>query len=152
MCCSFSTTSIGAAIVDESGKIISESLSSQLAIHLRNGGIIPPIARDLHREKIASVVTECLDKSGLHPSQLSAVAVTYGPGIALSLVVGLNYAKKLAKEWQKPLIPVHHMEAHALTIRMVKDVPFPFLYMLISGKHSNSEGFTNFLTAFGGGI
>ncbi|OQV24045.1 putative tRNA N6-adenosine threonylcarbamoyltransferase, mitochondrial [Hypsibius exemplaris] len=126
----------GVAIVDESGRIISEVMSSQLAVHIRNGGIIPPIARDMHREKIESVVAECLQKSGLDPSQLSAVAVTYGPGLALSLLVGLEYAKKMAKRWKKPLIPVHHMEAHALTIRMVDDVDFPFIVVLISGGHS----------------
>jgi N6-L-threonylcarbamoyladenine synthase len=124
----------GAAIVDEDGRIISEALSSQLAVHLRNGGIIPPIARDLHREKIESVVAECLLKSGLDPAQLSAIAVTNRPGMSLSLFVGLNYAKKIAALWNKPLIPIHHMEAHALTIRMVEDVKFPFLVMLISGN------------------
>lgn len=123
----------GAAIVDEQGNLISESLYTQLPIHIRNGGIIPPIARDLHREKIDSVVTECIQKSGLRPSDLEAVAVTTHPGLALSLLVGTVYAKKIAKEWKKPLIPIHHMEAHALTIRMVEDVQFPFLVLLISG-------------------
>lgn len=123
----------GAAIVDDSGSIISEALSSQLQVHLRNGGIIPPVARDLHKQKIESVVEECLMKSKLDISQLEAVAVTNRPGMPMSLLVGLNYAKVIAAKWKKPLIPIHHMEAHALTIRMVEDIPFPFMTMLISG-------------------
>ncbi len=92
----------------------------------RLGGIIPPLARDLHAVNIAKVVQKCLDVVPL--SQLDAIAVTNRPGLVLSLDVGLRHAKKLCQEALEhsgrrlPLIPVHHMEAHALTVRMVHKV------------------------------
>ncbi|XP_063231943.1 tRNA N6-adenosine threonylcarbamoyltransferase, mitochondrial isoform X2 [Bacillus rossius redtenbacheri] len=99
------------------------------------GGIIPPIARDLHQQHIERVVGEALSASGLQPGDLDAVAVTVKPGLPLSLRVGLEYSKQLARAAAKPLIPIHHMEAHALTIRMTRQVQFPFLVLLISGGH-----------------
>lgn len=102
----------------------------------RTGGIIPTVAQQLHRESIEVVVHEALERSGVAPSQLSAVATTVKPGLALSLGIGLEFSKKFVRKHNKPFIPIHHMEAHALTIRMLQPVPFPFLVLLVSGGHS----------------
>ncbi|XP_076858455.1 tRNA N6-adenosine threonylcarbamoyltransferase, mitochondrial [Brachyhypopomus gauderio] len=126
----------GAAVMDETGKILGESLHSQKEVHLKAGGIIPTVAQNLHRENICRVVQEALEKSGVAPCELSAVATTVKPGLALSLGVGLQFSLSFVKLHQKPFIPIHHMEAHALTVRMFQLVEFPFLVLLVSGGHS----------------
>lgn len=102
----------------------------------RTGGIIPTVAQQLHRENIERVVQEALERSGVAPSQLAAVATTVKPGLALSLGVGLEFTRQLVRRHDKPFIPIHHMEAHALTVRMLQPVSFPFLVLLVSGGHS----------------
>ncbi|XP_012706507.2 probable tRNA N6-adenosine threonylcarbamoyltransferase, mitochondrial isoform X1 [Fundulus heteroclitus] len=126
----------GAAVMDGSGAILGESLHSQKEVHLRTGGIIPTVAQQLHRENIQRVVQEALDRSGVAPAELSAVATTVKPGLALSLAVGLEFSRRFVRRHNKPFIPIHHMEAHALTVRMLHAVPFPFLVLLVSGGHS----------------
>ncbi|KAJ8012882.1 hypothetical protein DPEC_G00047490 [Dallia pectoralis] len=126
----------GAAVMDETGVILGESLHSQKEVHLKTGGIIPTIAQQLHRENIGRVVQEAMERSSIFPSQLSAVATTVKPGLALSLGIGLEFSLSFVKKHQKPFIPIHHMEAHALTVRMLQPVLFPFLVLLVSGGHS----------------
>ncbi|XP_020488798.1 tRNA N6-adenosine threonylcarbamoyltransferase, mitochondrial [Labrus bergylta] len=126
----------GAAVLDETGHILGESLHSQTEVHLRSGGIIPPVAQQLHREHIERVVHEALERGNVDPCQLSAVAATVKPGMALSLGIGLEFSRKFVRQHNKPFIPIHHMEAHALTVRMLQPVPFPFLVLLVSGGHS----------------
>ncbi|KAG7240509.1 hypothetical protein INR49_026793 [Caranx melampygus] len=126
----------GAAVLDEKGAILGESLHSQKEVHLRTGGIIPTVAQQLHRDHIERVVQEALERSGVDPSQLSAVATTVKPGLALSLGIGLQFAQRFVRQHNKPFIPIHHMEAHALTVRMLHPVAFPFLVLLVSGGHS----------------
>ncbi|XP_029386606.1 tRNA N6-adenosine threonylcarbamoyltransferase, mitochondrial [Echeneis naucrates] len=126
----------GAAVVNEKGVILGEALHSQKEVHLRTGGIIPTVAQQLHRENIGLVVQEALERSGVDPSQLSAVATTVKPGMALSLAVGLEFSQSFVRKFSKPFIPIHHMEAHALTVRMLHPITFPFLVLLVSGGHS----------------
>ncbi|XP_022045932.2 tRNA N6-adenosine threonylcarbamoyltransferase, mitochondrial [Acanthochromis polyacanthus] len=126
----------GAAVLDEKGAILGESLHSQKEVHLRTGGIIPTVAQQLHRENIERVVQEALERSSVTPGQLSAVATTVKPGLALSLGIGLEFSLRFVRQHNKPFIPIHHMEAHALTVRMLQPVAFPFLVLLISGGHS----------------
>ncbi|XP_036965577.1 probable tRNA N6-adenosine threonylcarbamoyltransferase, mitochondrial [Acanthopagrus latus] len=126
----------GAAVLDETGEILGESLHSQKVVHLRTGGVIPMVAQQLHRENIERVVQEALERSNVDPSQLSAVATTVKPGLALSLGIGLKFSQKFVRQHNKPFIPIHHMEAHALTVRMLQPVAFPFLVLLVSGGHS----------------
>lgn len=126
----------GAAVLDLNGKILGESLHSQKEVHLKTGGIIPTVALQLHREHIERVVNEALTFSGIAPQQLSAVATTVKPGLALSLGVGLEFSRKFVMQHSKLFIPIHHMEAHALTVRMMEQVDFPFLVLLISGGHA----------------
>ncbi|XP_027878285.1 tRNA N6-adenosine threonylcarbamoyltransferase, mitochondrial [Xiphophorus couchianus] len=126
----------GAAVMDETGAILGESLHSQKEVHLRTGGIIPTVAQALHRGNIERVVQEALDRSGVAPAQLGAVAATVKPGLALSLAVGLSFSQRFVRHHNKPFIPVHHMEAHALTVRMLQPLHFPFLVLLVSGGHA----------------
>lgn len=125
----------GCAIINNKGELLSESIHSQHLLHLRNGGIIPDIAQDLHRTYIEPVVSETLGKAFLTMEDISAIAVTLKPGLPLSLAIGMKYAKHLARRYKKPIIPIHHMQAHALVARMHHEIPFPFLVLLISGGH-----------------
>ncbi|XP_059558539.1 tRNA N6-adenosine threonylcarbamoyltransferase, mitochondrial isoform X2 [Myotis daubentonii] len=124
-----------AAVVDEAGNVLGEAIHSQTEVHLKTGGIVPPVAQQLHRENIQRIVQEALSASRVPPSELSAVATTTMPGLALSLGVGLSFSLQLVGRLKKPFIPIHHMEAHALTIRLTNEVEFPFLVLLISGGH-----------------
>lgn len=94
------------------------------------------MAQQLHRENIERVVQEALERSNVDPSRLSAVATTVKPGLALSLGIGLKFSQRFVRQHNKPFIPIHHMEAHALTVRMLQPVDFPFLVLLVSGGHS----------------
>ncbi|KAJ6665236.1 hypothetical protein lerEdw1_004285 [Lerista edwardsae] len=138
----------GAAVVDEAGNILGEALHSQSEIHLKTGGIIPPVARQLHEENIDRIVQQALRVSGVNVNELSAVATTVKPGLALSLGVGLEYSLELVKKYKTPFIPIHHMEAHALTVRLTNKVEFPFLVLLLSGGHcilAVAQGVSDFL-------
>lgn len=138
----------GAAVLDETGAILGESLHSQKEIHLRTGGIIPTVAQELHRENIERVVREALERSGVTPAELCAVATTVKPGLALSLGVGLRFSQTFVRRHRRPFIPIHHMEAHALTVRMLRPVSFPFLVLLVSGGHAllaTARGVDDFL-------
>ncbi|KAM3667457.1 tRNA N6-adenosine threonylcarbamoyltransferase, mitochondrial isoform 1-T3 [Ammospiza maritima maritima] len=138
----------GAAVVDEAGCVLGEALHCQKEVHLQSGGIIPVVAQQLHRENIDRVVQEALSASGVSVAELAAVATTVKPGLALSLGVGLHYSRGLVSRHQKPFIPIHHMEAHALTIRLTHPLEFPFLVLLISGGHcllAVAQGVSDFL-------
>ncbi|XP_051478924.1 tRNA N6-adenosine threonylcarbamoyltransferase, mitochondrial isoform X2 [Apus apus] len=138
----------GAAVVDDAGRVLGEALHCQKEIHLQSGGIIPVVAQQLHRENIEQVVEEALSVSGVSVHQLAAIATTVKPGLALSLEVGLRYSLNLVNRYQKPFIPIHHMEAHALTIRLTQHLEFPFLVLLLSGGHcilAVAQGVSDFL-------
>ncbi|OXB60901.1 hypothetical protein ASZ78_009393 [Callipepla squamata] len=138
----------GAAVLDEAGTVLGEALRSQKDVHLKTGGIIPHVAQQLHRENIQQVVKEALRASGVPVNELAAIATTVKPGLALSLEVGLQYSLQLVDRYQKPFIPIHHMEAHALTIRLTEQVEFPFLVLLLSGGHcilAVARGVSDFL-------
>lgn len=125
----------GCAVVNGAGKILGESLFNQNLLHLRYGGVNPIVAHDLHRDNIEVVATEALNKAKLTMEDVDAIAVTTRPGLLVSLQVGVKYSRYLSRIYQKRLLPVHHMEAHALVARMFYDVPYPFLVLLISGGH-----------------
>lgn len=125
----------GCAVINEHGELLGETLHSQNLTHLRNGGIIPDVAQDLHRKYIEPTVHKTLEAAELRFSDISAIAVTLEPGLPLSLAIGMKYAKHLSRQHNKPIIPIHHMEAHALVGRMQHNISFPFLTLLISGGH-----------------
>lgn len=125
-----------AAIVSSDGQILSEKTHSQQNSHLRFGGIIPPVAQDFHRKHIENIVSQTFHTANLSCNEIDAIAVTNKPGLPLSLLVGVRYAKYLARKFNKPIIPIDHMEAHALMARMTNNIPYPFLCILLSGGHA----------------
>ncbi|KAI4369800.1 hypothetical protein MLD38_018204 [Melastoma candidum] len=126
-----------AAVVKGNGNILSHVVSSQADLLVKYGGVAPKMAEAAHAEVIDQVVQQALDDANLTEKDLSAVAVTIGPGLSLCLRVGVRKARKIAGSFGKPIIGVHHMEAHTLVTRLVKpDVEFPFVALLISGGHN----------------
>ncbi|KAK3914171.1 putative tRNA N6-adenosine threonylcarbamoyltransferase, mitochondrial [Frankliniella fusca] len=126
----------GVAIVSCDRNILADALHNQAQIHLANGGILPPVAGYHHRANMEKVANEALSAAKLSMTDIDAVAATVKPGLSLSLEVGTKYGVFLSKRYQKPFIPIHHMEAHALTARLIDErVKFPFLVLLISGGH-----------------
>ncbi|CAH0700040.1 unnamed protein product [Spodoptera exigua] len=125
----------GCAVINTAGSILGESLYSQTIVHTRYGGVNPVVAHELHRNNIDSAVTDALRNAGKDIKDIDAIAVTTRPGLLLSLQVGVKYARYLCKMHKKPLIPIHHMEAHALVARMYHKLQFPYIVLLISGGH-----------------
>lgn len=126
-----------AAVVRGDGKILSQVVSSQADLLVLYGGVAPKMAEAAHAEAIDPVVDKALSEANLTARDLSAVAVTIGPGLSLCLRVGVRKARSIAGLFSKPIVGVHHMEAHALVARLVQqDLQFPFLALLISGGHN----------------
>lgn len=128
-----------AAVVENGRHILSSIVASQASTHAQFGGVYPEVASRMHIETIYSVVEEALSQAHAAPAALDAIAVTRGPGLAGSLVVGLNMAKGLAMGAQLPLIGVNHLEAHLYSIWLVEEDPppeFPLLALIVSGGHS----------------
>ncbi|KAL0464643.1 UNVERIFIED_CONTAM: putative tRNA N6-adenosine threonylcarbamoyltransferase, mitochondrial [Sesamum latifolium] len=126
-----------AAVVRSNGEILSQVVSSQADLLVRYGGVAPKMAEEAHSLVIDQVVQEALDKAKLTEEDLSAVAVTIGPGLSLCLRVGVRKARKVAGAYALPIVGVHHMEAHALVARLVeRELQFPFIALLISGGHN----------------
>lgn len=124
------------AAVWRSGKLVSDVVTSQLE-HVDTGGIVPEVASRAHQQTIVPVVKRALREAGLSPSFLDAVAVTKGPGLMGSLVVGVAFAKTYAAALGIPLIEVNHMEAHVLAHFATEHKPeFPFLCLTVSGGHT----------------
>ncbi len=124
------------AVVGEDGRILAEEVASQVALHAPHGGIVPEVAARAHLELLPGLAARVLAESGLSHEQIAAVAATTGPGLKVALVVGASFAKALAFGWQKPFLAIHHLEAHALSARMVAEVAFPYLLLLVSGGHT----------------
>ena len=101
-----------AAVVHGGRWVRSSVVASQIALHEKYGGIVPELASRQHVTLIIPVLHEALDEAGITREQIDAIAVTEGPGLAGSLLVGVNVAKTLAMAWKKPLIPVRHTEGH----------------------------------------
>lgn len=118
------------------GQILSNIIASQ-AIHAQYGGIVPEVASRLHQENITIVVDAALQKSGIHVSQIDAIACTAGPGLLGSLTVGLSFAKAMSLSLNIPFISVNHMQAHVLSHFIDDPKPsFPFLNLTVSGGHT----------------
>lgn len=123
---------------DGSGKpqIISNVVLSQIEEHVAFGGVVPEIAARAHVTALDGVIRAALDEAGMKPADVDAVAATAGPGLIGGLIVGLTTAKAFAAALGKPLLPINHLEGHALTPRLTDQVAFPYLLLLVSGGHS----------------
>jgi len=137
-----------AAVVDQT-VILSNVLSSQLPLYQQWGGVVPSLARQSHQQNIDLVIARALNKTGKNWSQVDCIAVTYGPGLALALEVGIEKAKELAARYNKPLVAVNHMEGHLLSVlaqapkrveffapQAINQDLFPALGVLVSGGHT----------------
>ena len=130
-----------AAVVRDGEEVLSSVIHTQIALHAPHGGVVPEIASRSHIEKIPSVIRKAIEDSGVAFSDIDAVAVTYGPGLASSLLVGLSAAKGLATALNKPLIGINHIEAHIQSAFLAPDSPrkadcLPLLALVVSGGHS----------------
>lgn len=128
-----------AAIVEDGIKLISASLATSRELHEKTGGVVPEVAARKQVESIIPVIDDCVSKSGLSSIDIDAVAVTIGPGLLGSLVVGVAAAKALAFAWNKPLIPVNHLVGHIYANFInVETMPvFPALALVVSGGHTD---------------
>ncbi len=127
-----------AAVVEDGRRILSNVVSSQAAVHAPYGGVVPELASRHHVENICPVVAQAMEDAGLDYPQLDAVAVTQGPGLVGSLLVGVQAAKGIAFVHDKPLVPVHHIAGHlAAPFLAHGDLPLPGLALVVSGGHTS---------------
>ncbi|HSQ97783.1 MAG TPA: tRNA (adenosine(37)-N6)-threonylcarbamoyltransferase complex transferase subunit TsaD [Rickettsiales bacterium] len=124
------------AIVNDNKEILSNVVVSQIDIHKVFGGVIPEIASRNHLDIIDKIVLKALNDAGLKFEDLDAISATCGPGLMGGLIVGAITGQTLASIFDKPFIPVNHLEGHVLTSRLTNNLEFPFLIFLISGGHS----------------
>ncbi len=127
-----------AAVVENGKKILSSVISSQIELHRPFGGVFPELAAREHLEKIEPVVKESLKKANVSLQEIDAIAVTQGPGLIGSLLVGVCYAKALAWGLDIPFIGVNHIEGHVYSIAFENpEVEYPALALIVSGGHTN---------------
>lgn len=124
------------SIVKNGTEEIATVISSQIDIHKDYGGVVPEIASRHHVKNITIVLEECLTKANMTMDDIDAIAITYGPGLIGSLLIGLEAAKTLAWLYQKPLIPVHHIAGHIYANSLVRPLQFPLLALVVSGGHT----------------
>ena len=115
---------------------ISTVVLSQMDTHANYGGVVPEIASRMHIENITLVLEECLNKANMEIEQIDAIAVTYGPGLIGSLLIGVMAAKTLALIYNKPLVPVHHIAGHIYANNLIEKMEFPLIALVISGGHT----------------
>ena len=125
-----------ASIVRNGTDEIATVTSSQIDVHKEYGGVVPEIASRHHVKNITIVLEECLEKANMKMEDIDAIAITYGPGLIGSLLIGLEAAKTLSFIYNKPLIPVHHIAGHIYANSLVKEMKFPLLAIVVSGGHT----------------
>ncbi len=127
-----------AAIVADGKKLLSNVVNTQIEVHHPYGGVVPELASREHIRNIVPVVAEALSRAKRGFKDLDGIAVTVGPGLIGSLLVGLYYGKALAYVHQTPLVAINHLEGHILSIFLEEDTPsFPFVALTVSGGHTS---------------
>jgi N6-L-threonylcarbamoyladenine synthase len=133
----------GVALVEDGRRIHANVVASQVALHAPTGGIVPEVAARAHLRWIVPALDEAMETAGATMDDVDAVAVTYGPGLAGSLLVGINFAKTLAWAHKKPLVPVNHLEGHVYAGWLLdpgeaekEAPPFPLVALVVSGGHT----------------
>ena len=124
------------SIVKNGKEIVSNIVSSQIDSHKRFGGVVPEIASRHHVEQITIVLEEALKEANVSYNDLDAIAVTEGPGLVGALLIGVNAAKAVAFAHGIPLVSVHHIAGHIYANRLVKEMEFPLLALVVSGGHT----------------
>lgn len=127
-----------AAVVKNGREVLSNVISSQIDLHTLYGGVVPEIASRKHIEKINQVVNQAILDAKVTWDDITAIAVTYGPGLVGALLVGVSFAKSLAWAMKKPLVGVHHIEGH-ISANYIdnKELKPPFMCLVVSGGHSH---------------
>lgn len=139
----------GAAVIEDGRCILSNVVASQEAIHAKYGGVFPEVASRHHIEVIYPIIEEALTQSAVDPQTLDAVAVTHGPGLVGSLLVGVNVAKGLALGLNKPLLGINHIEGHIYAQWLTEsaaEIEFPIVVLVVSGGHTELYLMTDHLT------
>lgn len=124
------------AVIEDESIVLSNIVASQIKSHQRFGGIVPEVASRHHVEQITLLIEEALSEAEIAPNELSAVAVTQGPGLVGALLIGVAAAKAFAWAHSLPLIPVNHMAGHIYSAQIVQELAFPLLALLVSGGHT----------------
>ena len=127
-----------AAVVRDGREMISSVIASQIKTHQRFGGVVPELASREHLDKIVPVVEEALTRAEVSSEEIDGIAVTVGPGLVGSLLVGVSYAKAMAFALDKPLVGVNHIEGHIYSVAFENPpVEYPALALIVSGGHTN---------------
>jgi N6-L-threonylcarbamoyladenine synthase len=127
-----------AAVVVDGRDIRSNIISSQVDLHAKFGGVVPEIASRAHLEQINAIIQQALDVAGARPDDIDALAVTHHPGLIGCLLIGVTTAKTLAWLWNKPLVAVDHIQAHAWSAALAADQsPWPAVALVVSGGHTS---------------
>ncbi|WP_179395920.1 tRNA (adenosine(37)-N6)-threonylcarbamoyltransferase complex transferase subunit TsaD [Lacticaseibacillus absianus] len=124
------------AVIENGDTILSNIIATQINSHQRFGGVVPEVASRHHVEQITEVIDLALKEAGVGYADLTAVAVTYGPGLVGSLLIGVTAAKTVAFAHDLPLIPVNHMAGHIYAARFVQPLTYPLLALVVSGGHT----------------
>ncbi len=127
-----------ASVVKNGRTVLSNVISSQIDLHTLYGGVVPEIASRKHMEQINQVIEQALEQAGVTLDDITAIAVTYGPGLVGSLLVGVSAAKAIAYAKKKPLIGVHHIEGH-ISANYIENIELepPFVCLVVSGGHTH---------------
>lgn len=125
-----------AAVVKNGREIMSNIVASQMESHKRFGGVVPEVASRHHVEQITLVIEQAMNDANITFAELDAIAVTQGPGLVGALLIGVNAAKALAFAHQLPLVSVHHIAGHIYANRLVTEMKFPLLALVVSGGHT----------------
>ena len=128
---------MSASIIKNGNEEIKTIVLSQMDIHKKYGGVVPEIASRCHIESATMVLEELFTDIDLTMDDITAIAVTYGPGLIGSLLVGLQIAKTLSFVYNKPLIPVHHIAGHIYANNLVEEMKFPLISLVVSGGHTD---------------
>ncbi|MFC2069720.1 tRNA (adenosine(37)-N6)-threonylcarbamoyltransferase complex transferase subunit TsaD [Chloroflexota bacterium] len=131
-----------AAVIEDGTRILSNQIASQVEIHARYGGIVPEVASRQHILAIVPVIEQAMTEAGVTWNNLDGIAVTFGPGLAGSLIIGVNTAKSISLARGIPLIGINHLEGHIYANWLVENSPddtklFPLLCLIVSGGHSD---------------
>ncbi|MDD9138957.1 tRNA (adenosine(37)-N6)-threonylcarbamoyltransferase complex transferase subunit TsaD [Fructobacillus sp. CRL 2054] len=124
------------AVVKDGKEVLSNAVATQINSHQRFGGIVPEVASRHHLEWITKTLDIAMDESGLKPEDIDGVAVTYGPGLVGSLLVGLMGAKTFAMAHNLPIIPVNHLAGHIAAANFNKPIEYPAIALMVSGGHT----------------